>query len=381
MTGLVQRAVAVPTAAAFGLMLVAAPATSSQVTIRLTELPADGAGLARDMAINDRGQIGATLTPDENVYATRIVRWDCGPSGYVLHPLSSPRPGARFAAINDRGDVLAEDGTLWDRRDQVVATVPPPGAYRVALNNRRQVLQFHDQEWPPGLPRTTGLWSRSGLAELKNPGHYVLPSGINNRGQVTGTVLAQLGTQNSGFVWNGRTLTKVQGPAGAPVNYMADINDRGQAVGLYQEQSRTFLYAHGRSTDIGTLGGSATVVHGPFGKAINERGQIAGLSTTASGTPRAFLWDRGKMTDLGPLGGDRSGWVKDVNDMGQVIGQSFTADGEVHPFLWDRGTMYDLHVPGARSTEALDINNRGQIVGTIFTQSRQERAVTWTATR
>ena len=53
--------------------------------------------------------------------------------------------------------------------------------------------------------------------------------------------------------------------------------------------------------DLGTLGGSFR-----FAQDINDRGQVAGYNSNASGEFHAFLWEKGKMIDLGTLGGTYS---------------------------------------------------------------------------
>ena len=107
--------------------------------------------------------------------------------------------------------------------------------------------------------------------------------------------------------------------------------------------------------DLGTLGGSTSQA-----VAINERGQVAGSSSTTDGSTHAFIWTpRGRgfnkagMQDLG------SGVAVDVNNDGQVLGND---DGRV--FLWDpRGGRHDLGTLGGISARATDLNDRGQIVG------------------
>ncbi len=83
-------------------------------------------------------------------------------------------------------------------------------------------------------------------------------------------------------------------------------------------------------TDLGTLpGGYESIAYG-----INNRGQVVGYSTTASGEYHAFLWEDGEMTDLGTLGGAYS-VAYGINSRGQVVGYSASASG-VHAVLWSK---------------------------------------------
>jgi probable HAF family extracellular repeat protein len=123
----------------------------------------------------------------------------------------------------------------------------------------------------------------------------------------------------------------------------------------------------------------------PNDPAINERGQVAGTSTTAAGYSRAFLWEDGRVRDLGVLPGDTNSGVVAINDRGQVVGTSWTyaTTGAGHPFpghafLWENGRMRDLGVlPGSDASEPVGINRYGQITGTTTYDLGPWRAVIW----
>jgi probable HAF family extracellular repeat protein len=120
--------------------------------------------------------------------------------------------------------------------------------------------------------------------------------------------------------------------------------------------------------DLGTLGGPDS---GPY--AINERGQVVGLSATNSimkpttGLPTidSFFWDGTKMIDLGSLGGTY-GVAVDLNNRGQVIGNALLAgDGIQRAFLWPGrdGKMIKLSTLGGTRSEAKAINSAGNVTG------------------
>jgi probable HAF family extracellular repeat protein len=73
----------------------------------------------------------------------------------------------------------------------------------------------------------------------------------------------------------------------------------------------------------------------------NERGQVVGTSTTASGEDHAFLWAKGKMIDLGTPLGTRSG-ATSINAHGQIVGYSAPEAGGGHAFLWEKSESIDL---------------------------------------
>src|SRR5690242_8361979 len=139
------------------------------------------------------------------------------------------------------------------------------------------------------------------------------------------------------------------------------------------QPSVTAALSAGSAEDLGTLGGNFSEA-----VAINERGQIVGLSALSGGacggpTPscHAFLWEDGTMQDLGTLGGGYSAAVA-INNGGKVAGNSTTPSGTTcpnlpiagcHAFLWDGTTMMDLGSLGGDFSNATDINPAGNVVG------------------
>jgi probable HAF family extracellular repeat protein len=195
------------------------------------------------------------------------------------------------------------------------------------------------------------------------------------------------------FAWQGGVaadLGSLAGPDFCSAPFW--INDRNEIVGASENglfdpflgfnQSRAVLWEGGKIIDLGTLdGGNQSWAFG-----INNRGQVAGISTTAVPDPycffgptmHAFMWQHGQMQDLGTLGGNCSyiGTIDNVlmpiNERGQIVGASTTSTvanpvtgyPPLAPFVWEEGKgMTDLGTLGGAFGAAQAINNKGQIIG------------------
>jgi probable HAF family extracellular repeat protein len=150
------------------------------------------------------------------------------------------------------------------------------------------------------------FWDSDGVITGKYSG--LVPSAINNAGQLAGTIDIGMGYYHAGL-WD---------PA-------AGVQDLGSLGGL------------------GVADGADS---------INDAGVVVGGSDTPSGYEHAFVWDgTNGMQDLTP--GAMESFATGINNAGQIVGN---ADGDA--FLAEGGTLTRLGqwVPQA-------INNAGQIVG------------------
>jgi probable HAF family extracellular repeat protein len=170
------------------------------------------------------------------------------------------------------------------------------------------------------------------------------------------------------------------GTLGGPDAVAFAINERGQVAGMSYTNATAndttgmptlepFLWAQGRMIPLGTLGGTVGSPGREGSIMINNRGQIIGTSNLAGDQfTHAFVWENGVMMDLGTLGGHNS-FPLWINDAGDIVGEADTSDvknalGQFphHAFLWRNGSMTDLGTLGSTS-HAEAINAGGQVVG------------------
>lgn len=188
-------------------------------------------------------------------------------------------------------------------------------------------------------------------------------SGLNNRGQVVGTLVTRAGVHH-GFAWRKGSL-KLLGAEAAAINehgailgyttysdtempqgpvlwkngkmrhldlLPSTLNDRGQVLGLYR--GRAALWSNGAITLL--------PLEPPI--ALNDEGQAVGATSVGGDLAE---WDDGRLTDLGP-----GGYPVAINDRGEIV---FNRNGDV--IVWQRGTATDI---GHGAPVA--INDRGDVI-------------------
>src|SRR5262249_34248037 len=91
---------------------------------------------------------------------------------------------------------------------------------------------------------------------------------------------------------------------------------------------------------------------------INDAGQIVGSYRNNSGT-HGFLYSAGTYTPIDNPVATTSTFAGDINATGQIVGGY-----DDHGFLYSGGKFTTFDYPGARNTSPSHINASGQVVGT-----------------
>ncbi len=241
-----------------------------------------------------------------------------------------------------------------------------------------------------GIPEGVAvLWKNGQITNLGTlGGNQSIAFAVNSSGQVNGCAANAVpddnsifgwGTQTRGFLYQNGTMQDI-GTLGGTDTLASLINDAGQVAGgsyTASMETHAFVWTNGKMQDLGTLGGTYS-----YPNAINSTGQAVGVSNLAGNSiAHAFFWDGTKLHDLGSLA---SGFQKDysealwMNDAGDIVGDSLVSPTASHAFLWKNGVMTDLGtLPGDRCSIAWGINSKDQVVGASGLCGSPQHAFLW----
>jgi probable HAF family extracellular repeat protein len=368
-----------------------------------------------ELVLNSRGEVAGksdTSTPNKGsgncppiCFDTTVFRWERG----VLTPLdglSTVINNSDVASINSRGWIAGNSatgdidpitggqivhGVLWKKNKPIdLGTLGGLESTAAYVNDGGEVVGFstintipdpfsflggsiHPFIWKNGVMRDLGTLG-SGTDAL--PG----PSCTNERShQVTGGSFIDSTPNPTGvptvhpFLWENGKMTDLGTLGGTLTAFLLDaaqcVNNRGQVAGVStlpgDQIIHPFLWDHGVLTDLGTLGGDFTITTW-----LNDAGEVVGGTTTAGeATFHATLWRDGAVTDLGTLEGDCGSLAHSINSTGQIVGESDSCDGiTIRAVLWDKAEIVDLNtlIPPNSSLQlgiAANVNDRGEIAG------------------
>jgi len=159
---------------------------------------------------------------------------------------------------------------------------------------------------------------------------------------------------------------------------VGNINAYGQVIGYSDVVGgspwHAVMWEDDAILDLGTLAGTSKSI----GRAINENGQLVGVSYVKSSKYSGFIYEDGVMSGIGSLGSNPD-WTSAnaINNAGQIVGYSKTTDGQNHAFLYQDGIITDLGTLGGNTSEAWGINDAGMIVGWAATAEGEVHAVLW----
>ena len=180
---------------------------------------------------------------------------------------------------------------------------------------------------------SAGGWAVQTLGTLPDD-TFSVAHDVNDDGIVVGLSARGAGEVASGFLWTAATGMSLLPGLGGELTYALAISNGGDVAGLSTDASGTRHAVRWRSSsgwaieDLGTLGGCCS-----FGYGINTFGDVVGVSNLGkrSGTQRAFLArPAAAMTDLGAPRGQSA--ARDLNDFGVVVGSS--GSGQLHAVVW-----------------------------------------------
>ena len=275
------------------------------------------------------------------------------------------------AAVNDLGQVAGtesvfpQQGFLWDAG--VVTSLAIDGASDV--NRFGQVVGYRLQDPRGGMP-TPVVWDDGVVTDLAGSG---VASAINDVGQIVGSRTGLLPDgEESPVLWQNGAIVDLPIPfEDGHGGFAKGINESGQIAGTVLDlfmDSHAVIWTGGVPTELG-LGEAA---------AINDAGQVVGTQSVSDAVGNteyfAVLWDHGTVVPLG------SGVALGINNAGQVVGYRVVGpDSQWAPVIWQDGVETVLPVrAGSVSTFATDINDAGQIVGTERDSAGHEHALMWT---
>jgi probable HAF family extracellular repeat protein len=191
---------------------------------------------------------------------------------------------------------------------------------------------------------------------------------VNNLGQVVGVTYDGVSVHSTGVFTPGAGVTYLSAAANQSLIGLA-INDAGQIAGY------TFSASAGQMAQAVLYDGGVLQSAGPagavwsYGQDLNATGQVAGYGTNATQT-QAFGPGSSGAGFIGTLTLGSHSVGHGINDNGDVAGY-FSGSHGTSAVVYSGGVTQDLGNLGGTISLATDINNAGQAVGYSYLAGNQ----------
>ena len=330
------------------------------------------------LALNERGQVAGWSQTSSG--AKHLFLWEKGRMRDLGMAVDEYAP----VVMNNRGQIAAfglasRSGFVWEGGTVRVLKAPrgAEGTRPADINEAGQIVGISAHR--------AFLWHNGRLRFLPTlPGAQGMDLfEVNEQGQIISITWLHSGYSRA-VEWDadGRLVDLGATSTAARISSARAINECGQVVGSIGLPPRAALWWNGKLTQLRPLRRGDD--YRPL--AINRSGLILGFSyPDGLGQPenaRAVVWKGTKVQNLGTLvpncydACDTT--PSALNDAGQVIGVTQLGSGVNHGFVWRAGHMIDLGAfPGAGApSSATALNGHNQIIGTSTIGGRRH-AVIW----
>ena len=168
----------------------------------------------------------------------------------------------------------------------------------------------------------SGAFHEITLPGFSTANSTVAATGVNDNGDIVGTVLSGPALFEAGFLLHNGKVTILSFPGAQAGTEPTSINDEGVIVGSY---------------------------------ALSENDE----------GPRGFTWKDGVFTNVNPPDSGGHSQPKKISNAGDIVGVYNTADGVEHGFSFANGKYTTIDAPGFRLTDIRGVNKFDNIVALV----------------
>ena len=192
---------------------------------------------------------------------------------------------------------------------------------------------------------------------------------VNDHRTVVG--LSSVGHAFHAFRWKADTGLVDLNPLGALGSRAVDVNEQEQVIGSTSNGRGVLWDAENRVHELGTRGTEERVA-----VAINNRGQVIGMAQEeGTGFDRPYIWDDQNGAQEIELPFPTDVTLTGINDSGVVVGFWRSRRGA---FKWSKEDgMTELDISGGYWLIATGINNQGEVAGAVV-ENGEVVGVKWT---